>query len=97
MRQYTALKDGKVVRKGTFNHEMLLRLDFPFPEYTLLLDQDLDPDVPVVTYKELRRFEYPSAAELGDALYWQSKGDRSHMDAYVAAVEAVKAKYPKPG
>lgn len=95
MRQYSAVKDGKVVRKGTFIHEMLLRLDFPFPEYTLYLDQDLDPEVPVVTYQEMRRFDYPSIEELGDALYWQSKGDNSKMEAYFAACEAVKLKHPK--
>jgi len=47
-------------------------------------------------YDELRRREYPSAAELGDALYWQSKGDNTKMDAYLAKCEAVKKKYPKP-
>ena len=96
MRQYTALKDGQVTRKGTFIHEMLLRLDFPFPEYTLLIDQDIDPGTPEATYQEMRRFEYPSAADLGDALYWQSTGDHSRMAAYLAAVEDVKARFPKP-
>ena len=44
----------------------------------------------------LRQREYPSAAELGDALYWQAKGDDSKMQAYLARCEAVKLKYPKP-
>ena len=40
--------------------------------------------------------EYPPMTDLADALYWQSKGDESKMTAYLAAVEAVKLKYPKP-
>lgn len=44
---------------------------------------------------ELRKAAYPSAADLGDALYWQSKGDNSKMEAYLAACERVKAQYPK--
>ena len=96
-RLFTALKDGKVVRRGTFIQEMLLRLDLPYPEYTLVLDQHLEMDEPVADYAELRRFAYPSAADLGDALYWQSKGDNSKMEAYLAACADVKAKYPKPG
>lgn len=47
-------------------------------------------------FAALRKREYPSAAELGDALYWQAKGDNSKMDAYLAKCEAVKLKYPKP-
>jgi hypothetical protein len=46
-------------------------------------------------YKEQRAPEYPPLADLADAVYWQSQGDNSKMTAYVAAVEAVKAKYPK--
>jgi hypothetical protein len=42
-----------------------------------------------------RRAEYPTLGELADAVYWQQKGDNSKMDAYLAAVEAVKLKYPK--
>ena len=47
-------------------------------------------------YQRLRAPEYPSAGELADAIYWQSQGDNSKMEAYLAAVEAVKIKYPKP-
>ena len=96
-RLFTALKDGKVVRRGTFIQEMLLRLDLPYPEYTLVLDKHLDMPETVADYAEMRRFAYPSSAELGDALYWQSKGDNSRMEAYLAACEAVKQRYPKPG
>jgi hypothetical protein len=46
-------------------------------------------------YQRQRRVEYPPLADLADALYWQSQGDESKMTAYLAAVDAVKAKYPK--
>jgi hypothetical protein len=46
-------------------------------------------------YQRLRRPEYPPLADLADALYWQAQGDESKMIAYLAAVNAVKTKYPK--
>lgn len=51
---------------------------------------------PAPTWIELRRAAYPPLADLADATYWQSQGDASKMQAYLAAVKAVKAKYPKP-
>lgn len=48
-------------------------------------------------YQRDRKPEYPKWEVFADALYWQSKGDDSKMAAYVAACDAVKAKYPKPG
>lgn len=47
-------------------------------------------------YAKRRADEYPAWEEYADALYWQSKGDPSKMAAYLAKVETVKAKYPKP-
>lgn len=47
-------------------------------------------------YREKRRAEYPPLTELADALYWQQNGDTSKIEAYLAKVAAVKAKYPKP-
>lgn len=46
-------------------------------------------------YQQDRKKEYPPLADLADALYWQSQGDNTKMEAYIAAVEAVKQKYPK--
>jgi len=46
-------------------------------------------------YQRQRRPEYPPLADLADALYWQAQGDESKMTAYLAAVDAVKIKYPK--
>ena len=42
-----------------------------------------------------RRAAYPPLTDLADALYWQGQGDNSKMDAYQAAVAAVKVKFPK--
>lgn len=49
----------------------------------------------IMDVSDARRSTYPDLAELGDALYWQSKGDNTKMEAYLAACEAVKAQYPK--
>jgi hypothetical protein len=46
-------------------------------------------------YQQLRAPEYPPLSEFADAMYWQSQGDDSKITAYLAACEAVKAKYPK--
>ena len=56
----------------------------------------LQAELQKVKYKLDRIGEYPPLQDLADALYWQSKGDNSKMEAYVAACEAVKEKYPKP-
>lgn len=49
-----------------------------------------------IAYREQRAPEYPPISELADAIYWNEQGDSSKLDAYVAACEAVKEKYPKP-
>ena len=46
-------------------------------------------------YKLLRAREYPSVKDFADAMFWSSQGDNSKLDAYYAAVQAVKDKYPK--
>lgn len=46
-------------------------------------------------YQRDRQPEYPSLGEFADAMYWSSKGDNTKLDAYYAACEAVKLKYPK--
>lgn len=94
-RKFSALKDGKVVRRGTFTSEELLRLDLPAPEYDLVLDKHLDFKEEIPGYREARRFAYPPTADLADALYWQAQGDDSMMQDYLAACAAVKTLYPK--
>lgn len=44
-------------------------------------------------YKENRAAEYPSVNDYLDGIV---KGDQAQIDAYIAACQAVKAKYPKP-
>lgn len=46
-------------------------------------------------YQRQRRVEYPPLTDLADALYHQANGDNTKMEAYLAACEAVKIKYPK--
>lgn len=38
---------------------------------------------------------YPPLTELADALYWQSQGDETKMEAYLTKCGEVKARYPK--
>tara|TARA_S200002703_G_scaffold110570_1_gene96197 strand:+ start:2090 stop:2398 length:309 start_codon:yes stop_codon:yes gene_type:complete len=56
----------------------------------------LQADYDSKQYQRNRQPEYPDMADLADALYWSSKGDNTKLDAYYAACEAVKTKYPKP-
>jgi hypothetical protein len=44
-------------------------------------------------YIAKRQREYPPAADYLDAVV---KGDQAQIDAYIAACQAVKTKYPKP-
>ena len=44
-------------------------------------------------YKAQRQQEYPPVTDYLDAIV---KGDQAGIDAYIAACNAVKAKYPKP-
>lgn len=43
-----------------------------------------------------RYAEYPPLADFADAMYWQSKGDNSKLDAYFNKIDVVKTKFPKP-
>ena len=46
--------------------------------------------------QQWRASESPPLGDFADALYWKEKGDDSKWVAWVAAVAAVKEKYPKP-
>jgi len=46
-----------------------------------------------LSYAEKRRSEYPSILDYIDGVV---KGDQAQISAYIAACQAVKAKYPKP-
>ena len=45
-----------------------------------------------LTYAEKRAIEYPDYRDYLDGVV---KGDQAQIDAYIAACQAVKAKYPK--
>jgi len=68
----------------------------PAEEDIMALALQYQEEYDALEYQRLRAIEYPSLAELGDAIYWQSQGDDSKMEVYLVAVEAVKLKYPKP-
>lgn len=46
-----------------------------------------------LTYVQKRAAEYPAMTDYLDGVV---KGDQAQIDAYIAACQAVKAKYPKP-
>jgi hypothetical protein len=46
-------------------------------------------------YQRQRSREYPPLQDFADAMYWHRKGNDSLLDAYVAACDLVKARYPK--
>lgn len=95
---YHIIKDGYLIGHGTCMDGHADKVD----TYGGTLVEGVAPEwlcfppLPEKTYAELRRFEYPPIQDLADALYWQAQGDESKMVAYLAAVEAVKAAYPKP-
>ena len=43
---------------------------------------------------DARRRSYPPLAEFADAFYWSQRGNAAPMEAYLAKVDAVKAKNP---
>lgn len=51
-------------------------------------------DFQSLKYKIDRRNEYPGFIEYIDGIV---KGDQDQVNAYIAACQAVKEKYPKPG
>lgn len=53
------------------------------------VDAWVDPTL----YQRQRAREYPPYADYLDGVV---KGDQAQIDAYIAACQAVKAKYPKP-
>lgn len=55
----------------------------------------LQAELDATEYQRKRQPEYPPLGDLADAIYWQNEGDSSKMTVYLAAVEAVKVKYPK--
>ena len=49
-----------------------------------------------LNYQNNREYEYPSLGDFADAMYWNSKGDSTKLEAYYTACEKVKTDNPKP-
>ena len=56
----------------------------------------LDAEAAAIAYQSTRRPLYPSLGDFADAMYWNSKGDSTKLEAYYAACEKVKTDNPKP-
>ena len=57
---------------------------------------EIDAEAAKVAYQSTRQPLYPSLGEFADAMYWNSKGDSTKLEAYYAACEKVKTDNPKP-
>ena len=56
----------------------------------------LDAEAAAIAYQSIRQPLYPSLGDFADAMYWNSKGDTSKLEAYYTACEKVKTDNPKP-
>ena len=56
----------------------------------------LNAEAAAIAYKSIRQPLYPSLGDFADAMYWNSKGDSTKLEAYYAACEKVKTDNPKP-
>ena len=57
---------------------------------------ELNTEAAKIAYQSFREPLYPSLGEFADAMYWNSKGDSTKLEAYYAACEKVKTDNPKP-
>ena len=56
----------------------------------------LNTEAAAIAYQSIRQPLYPSLGDFADAMYWNSKGDSTKLEAYYAACEKVKTDNPKP-
>ena len=56
----------------------------------------LNTEAAAIAYQSVRQPLYPSLGDFADAMYWNSKGDPTKLNAYYAACEKVKTDNPKP-
>ena len=64
-----------------------------------LIQSDIDSarvELDKLKYKDTRQSLYPSLGDFADAMYWNSKGDSTKLEAYYTACEKVKTDNPKP-
>lgn len=55
--------------------------------------EKMEKEILLSAYKRKRAAEYPPITDYIDGVV---KGDQAQIDAYIAACQAVKSKYPKP-
>ena len=56
----------------------------------------LDTEAAAIVHQFVREPLYPSLGDFADAMYWNSKGDSTKLEAYYSACEKVKTDNPKP-
>ena len=56
----------------------------------------LNTEAAAIAYQSVRQPLYPQLEDFADAMYWNSKGDSTKLEAYYAACEKVKTDNPKP-
>jgi len=56
----------------------------------------LNTEAAAIAYQSVRQPLYPSLGDFADAMYWNSKGDSTKLEAYYTACEKVKTDNPKP-
>ena len=56
----------------------------------------LNTEAAAIAHQSVREPLYPSLGDFADAMYWNSKGDSTKLEAYYAACEKVKTDNPKP-
>jgi hypothetical protein len=92
--------DGSFRLEGDDAYENIVewvRVDTPPTQAEVEAEhQRLIAEYEATQYQRNRQPEYPSLADLADALYWSNQGDNTKLDEYYAACAAVKLKYPKP-
>ena len=57
---------------------------------------ELNTEAAKIAYQSVREPLYPSLGEFADAMYWNSKGDSTKLEACYSACEKVKTDNPKP-
>ena len=56
----------------------------------------LNTEAAAIAFQSVRQPLYPSLGDFADAMYWNSKGDSTKLEAYYAACEKVKTDNPTP-
>ena len=84
------IEDSKGAFKADGSQITLVQSDIDAARTTL------DSEAAAIAYQSTRQPLYPSLGDFADAMYWNSKGDSSILEAYYTACEKVKTDNPKP-